>query len=185
MPSTYRADHVGSFLRPSELLNARRANLPAEQLQAIEDRHILRVLECQKDLGFEAFTDGEFRRTNFMSDFTDAVEGFDFGDAVQRAWKDDPHKTEQRAASVSTVNGIVTATLRQRQPLTGRELPFLREHSPGPIKITLPSATQFPAISFKYGITDRFYHDPYAMLSAITEIMAADIRTLATSGISY
>jgi len=185
MPSNLRADHVGSFLRPSELLNARRAQLPPEQLQALENRHILRVLECQKDIGFEVFTDGEFRRTNFMSDFTDAVEGFDFGDAVRRTWKDDPHKVEQRAASVSSVNGIVTAPLRQRQPLTGRELPFLREHSPGPIKMTLPSATQFPAISFKYGITDRFYHDPYALLSAIKEIMAADIRTLAESGVSY
>ena len=185
MPSTYRADHVGSFLRPSELLNARRSRMAAELLQEIEDRNILRVLQRQKDLGFEAFTDGEFRRTNFMSDFTEAVEGFDFDDAVQRTWKDDPHKTEQRAASVSNVNGIVTAPLRQRKPLTGRELPFMREHSPGPIKITLPSATQFPAISFKYGITDRFYHDPYAMLSAVSEIMAADIRILATSGISY
>ncbi|HEY3627652.1 MAG TPA: cobalamin-independent methionine synthase II family protein [Terracidiphilus sp.] len=183
MPSSFRADHVGSFLRPTELLNARRSQMPSEEIQAIEDRHVLRVLQTQKDLGFEVFTDGELRRTNFMSDFTDAVEGFDFGDAVQRAWKDDPHKTEQRAASVSSVNGIVTAPLRQRQPLTGRELPFLRQHAPGPIKMTLPSATQFPAISFKYGITDRFYHDPFAMLSAVTDIMAADIRTLAASGI--
>jgi methionine synthase II (cobalamin-independent) len=185
MASTYRADHVGSFLRPTELLNARRVQMPREILQEIEDRHIIRVLQRQKEIGFDVFTDGELRRTNFMSDFTDAVEGFDFGDAVTRAWKDDPHKTEQRAASVSSVNGIVTACLQQRQPLTGRELPFLRQHAPGPIKITLPSATQFPAISFKYGITDKVYHDPYAMLNAVAEIMAADIRNLSTSGISY
>jgi 5-methyltetrahydropteroyltriglutamate--homocysteine methyltransferase len=112
------------------------------------------------------------------------VEGFDFGDAVQRQWKDDDEEAHS-AATVSSINGIVTSTLKQRQPLTGRELPFLREHAPGPIKITLPSATQFPAISFKYGITDAIYPDPYALLSAITAIMAEDIRTLATSGISY
>ncbi len=185
MGSNFRADHVGSFLRPAELLNARRQQKPLADTQEIEDRHVLRVLQRQKEIGFEVFTDGELRRTNFMSDFTDAVEGFDFGDAVSRTWKDDPHKTEQRAASVSTVSGIVTAPLRQRQPLTGRELPFLRQHAPGPIKITLPSATQFPAISFKYGITDRIYRDPYAMLNAVTDIMATDVRTLATSGISY
>ncbi len=185
MPSTYRADHVGSFLRPTELLNARRAQLPAERVREIEDRHIVRVLQRQKDLGFGVFTDGELRRTNFMSDFTDAVEGFDFGDSVRRVWKDDPHKTEQTAATVSSVNGIVTAPLRLRQPLTGRELPFLRQHAPGPIKITLPSATQFPAISFKYGITDSVYQDPYALLTAVTQIMAEDIRGLAASGISY
>ena len=88
MPTQYRADHVGSFLRPPELLEARRnASVNAEQLRAIEDLHILRVLAKQKDLGFEIFTDGELRRRNFMSDLTDAVEGFDLGDAVSRTWK--------------------------------------------------------------------------------------------------
>ncbi len=185
MQSPYRADHVGSFLRPAELLNARRSKMPVEDLQAVEDKHILRILNRQKEIGFGVFTDGELRRTNFMSDFTDAVEGFDFGDAVARSWKDDAQKVEEAPAAVSNISGIVTSPLRQRQPLTRRELPFLREHAPGPIKITLPSATQFPAISFKYGITEKVYHDPFALLHAVTEIMAADIRTLAASGISY
>jgi len=185
MPPRCRADHVGSFLRPSELLNARRAQLPAQELQALEDREILRVLQRQKEIGFEIFTDGEFRRTNFMSDFTDAVEGFDAEVAVARSWNDDTHQENQPRTAVSSVNGIVTSTLRQRQPLTGRELPFMREHAPGPIKMTLPSATQFPAISFKYGVTDRVYHDPFDLLTAVTEIMTAEIRSLATAGISY
>jgi len=93
MGAPYRADHVGSFLRPPELLEARLASaqgLPSvpdpERLQAIEDRHILRVLARQKELGLDVFTDGELRRRNFMSDFTDAVEGFDLGDAVARMW---------------------------------------------------------------------------------------------------
>ena len=184
MSSNYRADQVGSLLRPAELLEARRAQLPVEQLQEIEDRHISRVLQRQKEIGLDVFTDGELRRRNFMSDFTDAVEGFDFGDAVSRTWHD-AQKGGSAAPVVSSVSGIVTAPLKQRQPLTGRELPYLREHSPRPIKMTLPSATQFPAISFKYGITDRVYHDPYALLSAVADIMAADIRTLVTSGISY
>jgi 5-methyltetrahydropteroyltriglutamate--homocysteine methyltransferase len=175
-----RADHVGSLLRPHELLEARQAKAPIEKLQEIEDGHILRILQRQKEIGLEVFTDGELRRSNFMSDFTDAVEGFDFGDAVSRKWSDDDQKP-----SVSSISGIVTSTLRQRQPLTGRELPFMRQNSPGAIKITLPSATQFPAISFKYGITDRVYHDPYALLSSVTEIMVEDIRKLAADRISY
>jgi 5-methyltetrahydropteroyltriglutamate--homocysteine methyltransferase len=185
MSSTYRADHVGSFLRPAELLDARRAHMPAEKLEALEDRHVQQVLDRQKELGFEVFTDGELRRSNFMSDFTDAVEGFDFGNAVRREWSAEGEREKQTQAAVSSINGIVTSALRQRQPLTGRELPYLREHAPGDIKITLPSATQFPAISFKYGITDRVYRDPFALLAAVTDIMAEDIRTLAASGISY
>ncbi|MBV8632672.1 MAG: cobalamin-independent methionine synthase II family protein [Silvibacterium sp.] len=185
MPSQYRADQVGSLLRPADLLQARHTHAPAEDLRALEDRHILRVLDRQKEIGFDVFTDGELRRSNFMSDFTDAVEGFDFGDSVARRWKDEAHKAGDAPAAVSTISGVVTSTLRKRQPLTGNELPFLREHAPGAIKITLPSPTQFPAISFKYGITDRAYRDPYALLNAITEIMAEDIRSLAASGVSY
>jgi len=185
MPSIIRADHVGSLLRPAELLRARTSRTALSEIEAIEDRHVLRVLQRQKEIGFDIFTDGELRRTNFMSDFTDAVEGFDFGGAVARQWKGSDDETPKAAAPVSNINGIVTAPLQQRQPLTGRELPYLREHAPGPIKITLPSATQFPAISFKYDITDAVYRDPFALLTAITEIMSADIRTLATGGISY
>src|SRR5262245_52026018 len=87
MPARYRADQVGSFLRPSELLAARAAASEPEALRELEDRHVLRVLAKQKELGFEIFTDGELRRRNFMSDFTDAVSGFDLEDAVARAWQ--------------------------------------------------------------------------------------------------
>ncbi len=185
MPSSYRADHVGSFLRPTELLEARRARVNLEELKASEDRHISRVLQKQQELGLDVFTDGELRRSNFMSDFTDAVDGFDPGGAVPRSWSDSARQSPAPAVAVSNISGIVTAALNQRRPLTGRELPFLREHAPGPIKITLPSATQFPAISFKYGVTDAVYRDPYALLDAITAIMVEDIKTLAGSGVSY
>ena len=82
MAGPYRADHVGSFLRPAELLEARRNGKDPQRLHELEDRHIARVLAKQKELGFEIFTDGELRRRNFMSDFTDAVEGFDLGDSA-------------------------------------------------------------------------------------------------------
>jgi 5-methyltetrahydropteroyltriglutamate--homocysteine methyltransferase len=185
MSTLHRADQVGSFLRPTELLEARRAQIPLDHLATLEDRHVLRVLKKQQELGFDVFTDGELRRSNFMSDFTDAVEGFDFGGAVARRWDDAAQDAKSKATPVSNINGIVTSKLKQRQPLTGRELPFLREHSPGAIKMTLPSATQFPAISFKYGITDAVYKDPYALLHAITAIMVDEIKSLASSGLSY
>ena len=87
MAAKYRADHIGSLLRPAELLQARNTNSDTAQLRALEDKHILRVIERQKDLGFKIFTDGELRRGNFMSDFNDAVEGIDEGVAVARTWQ--------------------------------------------------------------------------------------------------
>ena len=181
MSTHYRADHVGSFLRPAELLEARRNGASAETLHAIEDRHISRVLARQEELGFAVCTDGELRRRNFMSDFTDAVEGFNLADAVARSWNAGQSKDTQ----VSSVTGIVTATLRQTSPLTGHELPYLKAHCPGDIKMTLPSATQFPAISFKRGITDKAYKDHSALLWDIVEIMKREMAMLSAEGVKY
>jgi len=179
---TYRAEHIGSFIRPSELLEARHdPATDSSRLRALEDTHIQRVLTKQQELGFEVFTDGELRRSNFMSDFTDAVEGFDLGDATARSWQ----TGQSQAAGVSKVAGIVTARLRQFRPLTGRELPYLKSHSPGAIKMTLPSATQFPAISFKRGITDKVYRGHLELLWDIVEIMKSDFAKLATEGVTY
>ncbi len=180
MSVAYRADHIGSFLRPKELLEARGQGNP-EGLRAIEDRAILRVLAKQKELGFEIFTDGEFRRSNFMGDFTDAVEGFDFQDSMPRDWKGD----KPEAAPRSGIRGIVKQKLRAVRPLTGHELPFLKQHSPGAIKMTLPSATQFPAISFKRGVTDAVYKDHSELLWDVVGILKAEMARLSAEGVKY
>jgi 5-methyltetrahydropteroyltriglutamate--homocysteine methyltransferase len=182
MPTPFRADNVGSFLRPADLLEARHTEKPdSPTLKAIEDRHILRVLAKQKELGYDVFTDGEFRRRNFMSDFTDAVEGFDLGDSVARTWK----AGEAKDVHASSVTGIVNSKLRAVRPLTGHELMFLKANSRGAIKMTLPSATQFPAISFKRGITDKVYADHSALLWDIVEIMKKEMARLAAEGVTY
>src|SRR5437667_6315108 len=113
MGTPYRADHVGSFLRPAELLKARQEGADPQRLRAMEDRHVQRVLAKQKELGFEIFTDGELRRRNFMSDLIGAVEGFDTGDAVARSWKG------RAAVAVSSVSGVGTREPRQRGSMTG------------------------------------------------------------------
>jgi 5-methyltetrahydropteroyltriglutamate--homocysteine methyltransferase len=179
MAVPHRADQVGSLLRPQELLDARAAGAPEETLREIEDRHILRVLAKQQDLGFDVFTDGELRRRNFMSDFIDAVEGFDLGDAVGRTWQGSVR------TAPSSVTGIVTGKITQRRRLTAHELEFLKAHSPGPIKMTLPSANQFPAIAFKRGITDRVYPDHSALLWDIVPVMRSEIGALAADGVPY
>ena len=183
MPVLYRADHVGSFLRPPELLEARRTSAGnPERLRALEDQHILHVLAKQKELGFEIFTDGELRRRNFMSDFTDAVEGFDMGDQVERRWG---ASGQAQNSQVASVTGIVKEKLRAVRPLAGHELPFLKQHSPGAIKMMLPSATQFPAISFRKGVSDKVYKDHSALLRDIVEIMKKEIADLASQGVKY
>jgi 5-methyltetrahydropteroyltriglutamate--homocysteine methyltransferase len=180
MPARFRADQVGSFLRPPELLEARE-KAPPERLEALENEHVRRVLARQKELGFEVFTDGELRRRNFMSDFTDAVEGFDMGDAVARSWQ----AGGAPPSKASGVAGVVTGKLRRVRRLTGHELPFLKAESPGPIKMTLPSATQFPAIAFKRGTTDAVYPDHSALLWDIVAILKEELAAVAEEGAAY
>ncbi len=179
MGAPYRADQVGSFLRPPELLQARSdpATTP-EQLRELEDRAILAALARQRNLGFEVFTDGELRRNNFMSDFTDAVAGFDHAEAVARAW-------QGPAGAVRSVTGIVKARLRQHRRLTAHELGFMKQHSPGTIKVTLPSATQFPAIAYKRGVSDAVYATRSEFLWDVVAILRAEVRALVEEGVRY
>jgi 5-methyltetrahydropteroyltriglutamate--homocysteine methyltransferase len=181
MAARYRADHIGSFLRPAELLQARGAHTDDAQLRALEDKHILRVLERQKDLGFKIFTDGEFRRGNFMSDFNEAVEGIDEGVAVARTWQTGSGPSSRP----SMVPGTVVGKIKQKRRLTQHEFSFLKQHSPGDIKVTLPTANQFPAIYFKKGISDKVYADHSAFLWDIVPIIKAEIQALSNEGAHY
>jgi 5-methyltetrahydropteroyltriglutamate--homocysteine methyltransferase len=182
MPAQYRADHIGSLLRPAELLEARIANAGGEQLRALEDKHIVRVIERQKELGFKIFTDGELRRVNFMSDFNDAVEGIDESDNLLRAWQASIAGT---GTQPSRVPGIVVGKIKQIRRLTEHELNFLNQHSPGAIKVTLPTANQFPAIYYKKGISDKVYPSYSAFLWDIVPVIKAEIQALANEGVQY
>ena len=180
MPPECRADHVGSLLRPTELLHARATATSKQHLHEIEDECIIDAIRRQTEIGLDVLTDGELRRRNFMSDFVDAVAGFDTENAVARSWSG--HRS---SGSVSSVTGVVTSKLKQVAPLTGHEVPFLQAHVPGKFKVTLPSAIQFPAISYKRGITDKIYPTPSDLLWEIVAIMKAELQNLHSQGISY
>src|SRR5580765_7859019 len=79
MAPHYRADHVGSLLRPPELLQAREAHreqrITDDQLRAVEDASVLKALELQREVGISVFTEGEYRRAGWSTAIRDAVEG--------------------------------------------------------------------------------------------------------------
>ncbi|HEV8719315.1 MAG TPA: methionine synthase [Candidatus Binatia bacterium] len=181
MAANYRAEHIGSFLRPAELLQARSANVGGEQLRALEDKHILQVIQRQKDLGFKIFTDGELRRGNFMSDFNDAVEGIDEGVAVARTWKTGAGPSSRP----SMVPGTIVGKIKQKRRLTDHEFAFVKQHSPSDVKVTLPTANQFPAIYYKKGISDKIYPTYSDFLWDIVPIIKAEIQALVKEGAQY
>jgi len=186
MSEAYRADHVGSFLRPAEVQEARAAcrkgHLPLEQLGHIEDRAILAALERQRSIGVDVFSDGELRRSGFQNDLVEAVEGFvaTVRPAVVRIWQGPGGEPQEQGT-----RQVVGGTLRQVRRLTESQAQFLRAHAPGPVKMTVPSPNQFPAISFQPGVTERFYPTRSALLWALVAIIKGELAALVADGVPY
>jgi len=186
MMPPYRADHVGSLLRPREVLDARTdPHVTPDELRQIEDKHILRVLERQKDLGFHIYTDGELRRRAFMSDFYESVEGLDNDGSIARAWKGHSGAGGEGTAPPAPLTGLVVGTIKPKKRLAKHELDFLKRHSPGDIKMTLPTANQFPAIAYRKGLSEQAYPTYADFLWDVVPIIKSEIQALVNEGIHY
>ena len=94
LPARY--DHVGSFLRPKYLLEARaqkaRGDITPEQLRKVEDQAIAEIVKFQEDVGLASITDGEFRRTYFHIDFLEQLGGVKTDIPVTIRKPDDWHR---------------------------------------------------------------------------------------------
>jgi len=177
-----RADHVGSLLRPPELLQARAASaegkLAQDDLREIEDRAILDALEKQSATGLDRVTDGEFRRGSWLTDMADAVEGF-VRDRVVLDWKGPGGGPE-----VSSANAV-GAKLHKTRHLTAHEVPFLLEFSKGPFKVTLPAPSNFVVCSYRPGLSEKTYPTRGELLRDLTAIIRDEVRWLVSQGVTY
>ena len=186
MEGAYRADHIGSLLRPAKLKEARSAfrsgAIDRRQLKAVEDRAIQLALEHQRQTGIEVFSDGEFRRSSFQNDLAESVEGYVESEApsVVRVWQGPGGDPQEQGTHL-----VVGGKLRPKRRLTAEQTAFLNDHAPGPFKMTLPSANQFPAISYQEGLTNKFYATRSDLLWEIVGILKAEVRALVNEGVSY
>ena len=180
MATTYRADHVGSLLRPAELLQAREAHsqgqIRPEQLREVEDKAILDALEMQRQAGMDVFTDGEYRRTEFRSVFADAVSGL-----VELP---PPEQTGPPLGGVNPVMVVGDKVQRLRR-LTAHESSFLNQHAGAPVKITLPSVSQIVSSFYRPGVSEGAYPSVSALYPAIIAILRQEIEELVAEGVSY
>jgi 5-methyltetrahydropteroyltriglutamate--homocysteine methyltransferase len=135
--NAFRADQIGSLLRPEPLLEARDrfldGQLDAKRLEEMEDAAILQALAKQKECNIDVYVDGEFRRTGFMTNFTDSVHGFESAVASAQSWRGD--KGNRPSPNIR----IVKDKLRFKNRMCAKDATFLKRHAPGPFKITLPS----------------------------------------------
>lgn len=176
-------DQIGSLLRPRELPEARTAHregrLGRDALRAIEDKAILDALQMQRQAGIDVYTDGEYRRSSFLTVLTESVQGFG-GGAAPREWRGPGGEV-----NVVSSGAVVTGKLRKTGRLTGDQVQFLKQHSPGPFKITLPTPAQFMFFSYMPGVTDRFYPSRSELRDDLVEILGSEVRALADEGVPY
>lgn len=199
MAAPYRADHVGSLLRPQEVLDAHESHaqgkMSVEQLREIENRAILDVIKMQRDLGFEAVSDGEYRRASWAGDFFEAVDGYVDGPLpIQFDWRmpDGMSRTGQVAAAIADVRAVpmqrghvVGARLKQKARLTAYESGFVKEHAGGPYKVTQPAASYIVARGFSPEVSLKAYGSRAEMSQDVAGIIAAEVQALAAEGVPY
>jgi len=182
MPPRFRAEQVGSLLRPPELLRARSAHatgqLPIDELRRIEDQSIVAALERQRSIGLDVLSDGELRRASWLTDMAEAVEGF-VPEKVTLEWKGPGGGAEGSTAQAAG------AKLRKARKLTGHELPLLKEKAGRAYKMTLPAPSNFVLASYKPGVTDAFYATHGDLLRDLVSIVRDDVEWLVSEGVSY
>jgi len=170
----FRADHVGSFLRPTYLLQARerkaRGEITAAQLREVEDRAIAEIVGFQRDCGLASITDGEFRRTYFHIDFLEQLGGVhtDIPVTVRRA-----DGTEELAPPVIKVVDKV----RHAKDIQRADFEYLKEQverqAPGCTpKVTIPSPTML------------HFRDP-AFYDDVARAYGEELRSLHDAGCRY
>jgi 5-methyltetrahydropteroyltriglutamate--homocysteine methyltransferase len=199
MAPNYRADHVGSLLRPPEVRQARedfhQQRISNAQFKDIEDRAVLAALELQRQVGIDVLTDGEYRRHGWADDFTSSVDGYVTATPpIRFEWKlpesvaaTGEGSMRQALAEVPQQTGrVIGERLRLRHRLTEHEAPFLKQHANGAIfKVTMPATSYIVARGWKPGVTDTVYGSRWELAEDVARIMGAEITALAAEGVPY
>jgi len=178
----YRSDQVGSLLRPPRLLDARDAfkagRIDRAALTEEEDVAVVDVLARQRQIGLSVYSDGEMRRDAWQTVFSQAVAGF-AGDYP--IWE--RRRPDGQTIRFQTHTKPVETKLERVGRLAGRDASFLREHAPGPFKITLPSPAFIARGGFKAG--SGAYADREALLADTSAIIRDEMLALVDDGAAY
>ncbi len=187
--SGFRADHVGSLLRPQALLDARaaheRGEITLEALREAEDAAILHVLDLQTEAGVDVLSDGEFRRASWVGPLYEHVQGL-----VPRPQR--PYQAPLwRGPDADDANAdlpipvvAVGERLSMAERMTGHETSFLGRHARRPFKITMPGPSIYMNI-YEEGFSNAAYPTRDDYLDALIGIYQAEVEAQVADGAAY
>ena len=180
----FRADHVGSLLRPRSLLDARdqfrNQAISNDQLRDAEDRAIQEVVRKQESAGLQSVTDGEFRRTFFHIDFLERLEGVTVSGSIEA-------KFRKLGGDVSFAPPrlAVTGKLRHPQDIQKADFEFLRSVATKTPKVTIPSPTMVHFRGGRQAVDLDAYPDLDEFFADLAACYRAEIDSLYQAGCRY
>jgi 5-methyltetrahydropteroyltriglutamate--homocysteine methyltransferase len=182
----FRADHVGSLLRPPELLRAREAHaagrISAEQLRAVEDEAIRDVVRMQEEVGLRSATDGEFRRTSWHMDFIYQLGGIDPADEKLTVQFFNEAGTLEFTAAALRVHDRITLP----RAIFGDAFEFLRDcATTATPKLTIPSPSMVHYRGGRAAIDQSVYPDLDQFWDDLSAAYAEQVRRVADLGCRY
>jgi 5-methyltetrahydropteroyltriglutamate--homocysteine methyltransferase len=181
----FRADHVGSLLRPKELVDARekkkRGEISAEALREAEDKAIRDVVKLQEDIGFEVATDGEFRRTFWHLDF---LEQFANVTVVPPSIKASFH-THAGDIQFAPPGIRIDGKLSRPHPIFVDHFKFLKSVAKVTPKLTIPAPSNMHFRGGRKAIDAKAYPDLGEFYADLARVYNEEVRDLAAAGCRY
>ncbi|HEX7416712.1 MAG TPA: 5-methyltetrahydropteroyltriglutamate--homocysteine S-methyltransferase [Steroidobacteraceae bacterium] len=180
MPPPFRADQVGSLLRPAILTEARarfkRGALPQAELRRIEDAAVREVIAQQESLGLQSITDGEFRRDWWHLDFMSRLDGVTVTENPGPKFG----KTEEQPPIAA-----VTGKVRYTKPIMIDDFKFLKAHTQGTAKFTIPSPSMLHLRGGRSAISRAAYPSMQEFWADLAAAYRDVLAKFAAAGCTY
>jgi len=180
----FRADHVGSFLRPKELLDARDqvaiGKMSKAELRKVEDAAIRDIVKFQEGLGLQGITDGEFRRTYFHIDFLEQLDGVETHTGFSTSFH-----TKKGDVGFAPPVLKVTGKVKHAKPIQLEDFKFLKSVTTKTPKVTIPSPTMLHFRGARAGISEQAYPDLDNFFEDVAAAYRDEIKSLGDAGLTY
>lgn len=180
----FRADHVGSMLRPESVLTARahreRGEISAEDLREVEDEAILEVVKLQGDVGLQAITDGEFRRQFFHLDFLQHLKGVVVKGGIPVKFRSAAGEQEFAPPRME-----VAGRIERARQIAVEDFAFLHAQTQERAKLCIPSPTMLHFRGGRKAISEETYPDIEDFFDDLARAYREEIAALAKAGCTY
>jgi 5-methyltetrahydropteroyltriglutamate--homocysteine methyltransferase len=183
----FRADHVGSLLRPRRLLDARedlaKGTITAAELRTIEDEEIAKVVAMQRAVGLQSATDGEFRRSSWHMDFIYQLGGIErIQSDIEVHFRNADGTVDFKPAAIA-----VAETVRLDHTIFAEDFAFLRDIVGEGVtpKLTIPSPNMVHYRSGRAALNPDVYADLEPFWADLAAAYAAEVKALAALGCTY